>query len=364
MSALSRGLRMAGQAQSRQVQGSRGPRPAGMMSFTEACKPEGRAEFAQAMGWTGRKPASAAVAVRDTEVIARPAAGPAVNVTTAVPQIDGDRVLKQAYGYLGHMAVWPSQAAQITATLYAAAAHARDEKTQLPVWTYMPRLFFTSKEGGSGKSWMSRLTASLCPAPERLAEMTKASLIDLIAEHHTPVITELDVFVGTGKRNQWLTGVANVGYEFDGKTSRKQGGKVLKVPLFGPMILDGLDSVIHATGVDLKTLMSRCIIVHVNRAPDGYRPPRYDREKRAIAGAISMRLERLMAQQVKDGIGDLVPEVPEHLGNRPFNLWEPLFAVQAAVIVMALAAEGLRCLKRTASSSRAKTRLSTQLRRG
>lgn len=271
------------------------------------------------------RPAAGTVAVPERNTTA----GPKSPALVTAP-IDGARLLTQAYGYLGHMAVWPSQAAQITATLYPPAAHAVNEKTRLPVWTYMPRVFYTSKEGGSGKSWMARLTASLCPEPERLAEMTKASLIDLIAEHHTVVVTELDVFVGTGKRNQWLTGIANVGYEFDGKTSRKQGGKVLKISLCGPMILDGLDSVIHSTGVDLKTLMSRCIIVHVERAPEGYRPPRYNREKQAIAKVISGRLERWMAQEVKDGIGDAEPDVPQHLGNRPFNLWEPLFAVAEA----------------------------------
>ncbi len=303
------------------------PRQPGIVSFTEEMRDPGRAmrEMRAAGQWGPQKVPRGTVAV-PAAAVARPAAGPQAVTTMSSAPVDGARVLNQAYGYLGHMAVWPSAAAQITATLYAAAAHAVDEDKTL-VWQYMPRMFYTSKEGGSGKSWMARLTASLCPDPKRLAEMTKASLIDLIAEHNTPVITELDVFVGTGKRNQWLTGLANVGYEFDGETARKAGGKVQRIRLFGPMILDGLDSVIHSTGVDLKTLMSRCIIVHVTRAPDGYRPPRYDREKRAIAAAISSRLARWMAQEVKDGIGDLVPAMPEGLGNRPRDLWFNLLAV-------------------------------------
>jgi Protein of unknown function (DUF3631) len=274
---------------------------------------------AQARPAPARHPGTVAVPQRAT-----------IATTPGGPPIDGQRVLNQAYGWLGHMARWPSPWAQITATLYAGAANAKDPTTGLPVWTYMPRLFYTSKEGGSGKSWMSRLTAALCPDPERLAEMTKASMIDLIAEHHTVIVTELDVFVGTGKRNQWLTGIANVGYEFDGKTSRKHAGKVQKIPLFGPMVLDGLDSVIHATGVDLKTLMSRCIIVHVNRAPDGYRAPRYDREMRAFADRLGQRMARWMAQQVDQGIGDTAPQLPDGLGNRPADLWEPLISVADA----------------------------------
>jgi hypothetical protein len=227
------------------------------------------------------------------------------------------------------MAVWPNGWAQVTAALYAAAAHAKDEDG-LPVWQYAPRLFFTSREGGSGKSWLTRQTLALCPGGKSLVEMTKASLIDLIAQHATVAVTELDRFVGTGRRNPWLTGIANAGYEPDHMTSRKHGGKVQEIPLFGPMILDGLDSVIYATGQELKTLMSRCIIVRVERAPDGYRPPRFDGEKRSIAKALNGRLARWMAQEVADGIADRIPDVPEGLGNRPASLWESLFAVADA----------------------------------
>jgi len=272
--------------------------------------------------------ARAQVAVPEAQAVAQPAAGPAV--TLAAPaQIDGDRVLKQVYGYLGYMAIWPSQWAQVTAALYAAHAHARGEDG-LPVWQYEPRLFFTSRQGGSGKSWLARQVASLCPDGKGLVEMTKASLIDLIAQHATVTIGEMDVLVGSGKRTQWLTGIANAGYEPDRMTSRKVNGKVKEIPLFAPMILDGLDSVIHQTGEDLKTLMSRCIIVHVQRAPEGYRPPRFDREKRAIAAALNGRLARWMAQEVEDGIGDHIPELPEGVGNRPAALWEPLLAVADA----------------------------------
>ena len=34
-----------------------------------------------------------------------------------------------------------------------------------------------------------------------------------------------------------------------------------------------------------------------------------------------------MAQEVADGIGDVVPDLPEGLGNRPGAKWEPLFTV-------------------------------------
>lgn len=263
--------------------------------------------------------------------ITRPVPATAVSEAPAPAgaAIDGVRVLNQVYGYLGHMGVWPSGWAQVTATLYAAATHGRDEE-RMPVWQYMPRLFFTSREGGSGKSWLARQTAALCPDAKSLVEMTKASLVDLIAQRSTVVISEFDVAVGSGKRMQWLTGLANAGYEPDHMTTRKVNGKVQEIPVMGPLILDGLDSAIYATGATLRTLLSRCIVVRVSRAPEGYRPPRFDREKRAIAAALNGRLARWMAQEVSGGIAEVIPGVPEGLGNRPAALWEPLFAVADA----------------------------------
>ena len=251
----------------------------------------------------------------------------------AVPDrhLDGAQLLSDAWTALGHFAVWPSEAARVTAVLWAAQAHAKavDKPTGqvLPVWQYEPHLFFTSREGGSGKSWMGRLTAKLSPNGKMLVESSKASLVRLIAKQATVVVTELDVLVGNGGRNKWFTGIANAGYERDQATYRVDHGKELEIPLMCPMILDGLDTVINSTGTEMRTLMSRCIIVHVKRAPDGYRAPRFDDAARAVFALGSEKLGAWMAQEVADGIGDDVPDVPDGLGNRPASLWEPLFAV-------------------------------------
>ncbi len=263
--------------------------------------------------------------VRDTDAIEGTVCAPG---TVGLAPIDGAHVLNEAYGYLGHMVHWPSEAAQITATLAAGVAHGRHEKTKLPVFPYMSRPFFTSEEGGSGKSRAARITAALCPSPKRFGELTKASLIDLIAERHTVVITELDTLVGaTGRRTPWLAGLVNMGYEEDGATSRKQGGVAIEIPLCGPMILDGLKSVIYSTGEQFKTMRSRCIIIEMFPAPEGYRAPKFRGEAKDTAKEIQARLARWLAQEVRDGIGDHEPVLPGNLGSRPADLWEPLFAV-------------------------------------
>ena len=250
--------------------------------------------------------------------------------TVMVPRrtVDGDKLLTDIRTALDYFAVWPNDAALTTAVLWAAHAHGKDPKNGLPIWQYSPRLFFTSAQGGSGKSWMGRLVAKLSPDGKMLVEATKASLQRLIAKQCTVVVTELDVPVGNGGRSKWFTGLANAGYERDQATYRVDHGKELEIPLMCPMILDGLETVI--TGTEMKTLMSRCIIAHVKRARDGYRAPRFDGRARDVFQLGNEKLGAWMGQQVRAGIGDHIPAVPEGLGNRPASLWEPLFSVADA----------------------------------
>ncbi len=274
------------------------------------------------------------VAVRQPQAVVVPPREP----------IDGNALLTDVHTALERFAVWPSEAALVTAVLYAAHAHGRDGKTLLPIWPYSPKLFFTSKEGNSGKSWMGRLTGQLCPDGKMMVEVNKANFIRLIEERATPIVTELDVLVNTGGRNKWFTGIANASYEADQATSRTQNNKRIDIPLQCPMILDGLESVIKSTGSDLTTLVSRCIIIHAERAPEGYRPPRFDKAARAVFARGSEKLGEWLAQLVSHGvrqvrddgtevhipIEDYVPDVPQWLGNRAAALWEPLFAVADA----------------------------------
>ena len=276
-----------------------------------------------ALGWTG--PAQRPAGPARSGTVAVPGQR---TVVQARPAISGDQSLRYAYSFLRHFALWPSGHALVAATLWTAQAHARDG-SGLPVWPYSPRLLIVGAYG-SGKSWIARLVGKLAPNGEMLLEPTKAALIDLIAERRTPVITETDELLGTAGRNRGIVAVVNGGYECDHAAARKQGGKAVRIPLYGPVVLDGLDSLVQATRPDLRTLVSRCIVMHARKAPDGYRAPRFDRQARAVAERISTRLGQWMAQEVQAGIGDVVPDLPDWLGNRPASLWEPLFTVALA----------------------------------
>lgn len=242
-------------------------------------------------------------------------------------RISGDATLRYIYTCLSHFAVWNSEAEIVAATLWVAMTHGRDSNG-FPVWPYCSRLGIFGPSG-SGKSWKSRLVGKLSYKGKILVETTKPSFIDFVADHHTIIITEADEAFRSPGRSRGILAVINASYEPDRSSSRKQGGVAVEIPVFTPIVLDGVDTLLSETRSDLHTLISRCIIIRASRAPDGYRPPRFDTRARAVAEMISKQASAWMAQEVAGGIGEDIPGVPDHLGNRPFALWEPMFAVAA-----------------------------------
>ena len=239
--------------------------------------------------------------------------------------VDGDETLRYIYTFLKRFACWGSDAEIVAATLWVAQTHARDA-SGMPAWQYCARLGVFGPSG-SGKSWKARLIGKLSYKGEILIEPTKPAFIDLCAEKHTVILTEADEAFRSPGRSRGILAVVNASYEPDRSSSRKQGGVAVKIPLFTPMVLDGIDTLLSASRPDLHAMISRCIVLMARRAPEGYRPPRFDGKARAMADLLSQRTSAWMAQEVEDGMAADVPQVPEHLGNRPFALWEPLFTV-------------------------------------
>lgn len=306
-------------------------RSAGIRASVEAREElsERAAQVRNGTHWTSQRDAE-----RDPEV-AEPALPAAYRGQVAVPdravvqareQIDGDQVLRYMYTFLRRFAVWGSEAEIVTAALWIAHTHARNGEG-IPVWQYLARLGVLGPKG-SGKSHKCRLIGKLCWSGEILVVPTKAAFIDLCAENHTIIITEADEQFRSQGKSREIVAIANAAYEPDRTAPRKQGGMVVKVPLFAHLVLDGIDEVLLSPArPDLGALMSRCIIVPARKAPAGYRPPRFDAQARSIAEQLSKRASAWMAQEVAAGMAGDIPVVPEHLGNRPFALWEPLFTV-------------------------------------
>ncbi len=257
----------------------------------------------------------------------RPAALPAPR-----ERIDGAEVLEWTRRYLAQFVVWPSDASLTMVALWVAHAHARD-KEQMLIWQYTPRLAFLSATPGGGKSWAQRIVAKLSPNGKIMLEPSEAAVARTIGSQHRPVfLDEADILFGSGKRKAAIRTIINSGYERDGEWSRASGSgtETADLPVFGALGFAGLDVLREGTGDSLNALLDRCLFVHMRKAPEGHRPPRFDDRARAVAEVISARLGRWTAQETADGLAAREPYVPDGLGNRPFALWEPLFAIAEA----------------------------------
>lgn len=241
--------------------------------------------------------------------------------------ITGDQILRDVRTILRRFAVWPSEGALTLATLFAAASHAKDAETGECLWDHAIKLLITADGYGSGKSWIATLIGGFCPDPTVLVEPTKAALIDLIAEGKTVIVTEVDELFTTAGRNRGIVAVLNASFDRGRHSSRKQGGKAVLVPLFTMMILDGLSTILKGTRRDMLALVKRCHVVEVEKAPAGYRAPKLDGRVREIIKRGQDRLAGWVAGQAENGMGGTVPPLPEGLGNRAADRWEPLFTI-------------------------------------
>jgi Protein of unknown function (DUF3631) len=263
----------------------------------------------------------AAVAVR----------APAALVRTREP-VDGAEVLGWTRQFLDYHVVWPSPAILTMVTLWSAQAHFRDEDL-LPVWQYTPKLAFLSRKPGGGKSFAQRIVSKLVPDGKILLEPSEPAVARKLGrQHQTVFLDEADLLFGTGRRKSAIRAIINSSYEPDGEWSRASGSgeSTSDMPVFGQLGFAGLDVLRTGTGDHMNALLDRCLFAYMRKAPEGHRAPRFDAGPRAVAAKLSERLGLWAAQEVREGIAGVIPELPEGLGNRPAGLWEPLKACAAA----------------------------------
>jgi len=238
----------------------------------------------------------------------------------------GDEVLGYVRKYLEYFACWPDDATLDAVVLWAAHAHAKDENGML-VWQASPRLLFQSAEPGSGKTWAMRLVSRITPAPAVFTEPSEPAVAHAIGkEHATLFLDECDVLFGAGNRKSAIRAVINDGYTPDGSWARVRGGTVEKIPTFSALAMAGLESLETGTGSYMRATLSRCIRVRMKRGPGDYMPPRFDNNARAIAGKITALLTQWVGISL-DVLSETVPDMPDSVGNRQRELWEPLISI-------------------------------------
>lgn len=228
------------------------------------------------------------------------------------------RTLDDLAGFLRRYVVM-SDAQRDAVTLWTFHTHALEAAEATP---YMHA---TSAERESGKTRLLEALELVAARPLKTGGTTAAALARAVAQDPPPSML-LDETDNAFKRDREyvaaLLGILNDGYRRGGRTLLCLPPKwePSLLPVFAPKVVAGL-------GALPDTLGSRSIRLELKRkAPDEHveRFRRRDAEERAEP--IRLSLESLAAHLVGRLVGAR-PELPDELGDRAQDVWEPLLAI-------------------------------------
>jgi hypothetical protein len=213
--------------------------------------------------------------------------------------------------------------------IYASEA----ELVAITLWiahTYVYKLYFATPRLGvfapgedSGKTTVLRMLLALACNAVMTPNASAPSIYKIIEqEHPTLCFDEADGIwgkSGTGERGRVLRGILNEGAYQDGFVLRVVGNDVVRFPCFGPAAFAGI-------GKLPKTMMSRCVEVHLLQAPmtaeiDDYEPDLY----RAEAKRIREGLREWLTDRGPEL--NLRPEMPHQMFNRQKQIARVLVAL-------------------------------------
>jgi hypothetical protein len=206
------------------------------------------------------------------------------------------------------------------------------ERDALAVWIahtyvyelygYSPRLGVFAKKENSGKSTVLKMVLALANKPVKTMNASPNAIYAIISQQHpTLALDESDNIFGStgqGEKGRLLRGIANEGVEEDGVVLRMVGGAPVQFPVFGPMAFAGI-------GQLPKTMMSRCVLMNLEQAPEGSIQP-YD--KALYAGEAVKIKQALKAWVTSRGAElNLTPPMPEGFYNRAGQIWTVMIGI-------------------------------------
>jgi hypothetical protein len=188
-----------------------------------------------------------------------------------------------------------------------------------------PIAHITSAERESGKTRLGEVLSLLTPRALHLSNTTTAALVRSVSQDPPPVIV-LDESDNTLKREREyvaaLLGVLNDGYRRGGQTlvCLPPKWEPALLPVFSPKAILGL-------GTLPDTVASRSIRIELKRKTKDESVKRF-RRRDALAVLLPLRdaLSTWAAEKV-DTLATARPELPDELGDRAQDVWEPLLAI-------------------------------------
>jgi len=238
--------------------------------------------------------------------------------------LDGGELLDDVRAFLCRFVAFPSAAAAVATTLWAAHAHLIQSSDN------SPRLALLSPEPGSGKTRTLEVLDLLTPqAMHSLSASPAAIFRTLNVEQPTLLMDEVDAIFNRSRSSddgsEDLRALLNAGHRKGATIPRCVGPRhdVVKFPVYAAVALAGLG--------DLPdTLMSRSIIIRMRRRAPGETVEPFRRRVHELAGTnLAGRLAE-WTSSVQYDVTDAWPQMPAGVEDRPADVWEPLLAIADA----------------------------------
>lgn len=233
---------------------------------------------------------------------------------------DVSELLESVRVFVERFVVLPGESAKATVALFV-----------LHTWTVeaaatTPYIVVASPERQSGKTRLLEVLTLLVRKPWHCASASEAALFRKVQEDEpTLLLDETDATFGSHtERTEPLRALLNAGNRRGATVARIVGTKmeVRDFAVFCPKVLAGID-----TGRLPETIIDRAIVLRMQRRRDDEHVERL-RERIIGPEAAPLRdaLEAWAAEAI-DPLRDALPDLPDELGDRAGDAWEPLFAI-------------------------------------
>lgn len=235
------------------------------------------------------------------------------------------RLLSDVQAHLERFVVFPNSHGSLAVTLWIATSHIVD------TLDVAPYLLVTAPEIESGKTRLIEVTAPLVPKPMFSSSMTPAVLFRTIDElQPTLFLDEADnVWSKHGdEKNQELVALLNAGHR-RGIPARRMGGPgKTTLQEFDVFCMKCVAGAFPDVSKIPEALRSRSIHLRMQRKLPGENVTRWTRQAREVW------LPQL--GELRDELADILETVhpvdvridpPDELGDRDFDVWEPLLQV-------------------------------------
>ena len=230
---------------------------------------------------------------------------------------EGAAILDDLRTFLGRFVAFPESSQADAVALWVVHSHAFDAAETTP------RLSIQSAEKRSGKTRLLEMLDLLVRSPVSTASISAAALFRIVAEGPTLLIDEIDtVFSARGSGAEDVRGLLNAGYRRGSSVVRsaRKGPGTERYSVFAPVVLAGIGSL-------PDTVADRAIPIRMKRRADG-EPVEKFRRRDVEAEACELRIRiGLWADKHVDVLASVRPGMPDVLGDRACDIWEPLLAI-------------------------------------